>query len=67
FGRIAALRIWVKTPSLDPNSRLALHPKRDSLALTPIYEMGSNYLLRAMGKWRVRLSETRRELVPALQ
>ncbi|WP_311434966.1 hypothetical protein, partial [Herbaspirillum huttiense] len=44
FGRIAALRIWVKTPSLDPNSRLALHPKRDSLALTPIYEMGSNNL-----------------------
>ncbi|WP_217509958.1 hypothetical protein, partial [Herbaspirillum sp. C9C3] len=41
FGRIAALRIWVKTPSLDPNSRLALHPKRDSLALTPIDEMGS--------------------------
>ncbi|BEV18097.1 hypothetical protein HBDW_48850 [Herbaspirillum sp. DW155] len=41
FGRIAALRIWIKTPSLDPNSRLALHPKRDSLALTPIYEMGS--------------------------
>ncbi|WP_311434916.1 hypothetical protein, partial [Herbaspirillum huttiense] len=40
-GRIAALRIWVKTPSLDPNSRLALHPKRDSLALTPIDEMGS--------------------------
>ena len=42
FGRIAALRIWVKTPSLDPNSRLALHPKRDSLALTPIYEMSSS-------------------------
>jgi hypothetical protein len=41
FGRIAALRIWVKTPSLDPNSRLALHPKRDSLALAPIYEMSS--------------------------
>ena len=43
FGRIAALRIWVKTSSLDPNSRLALHPKRDSLALTPIYEMGSSF------------------------
>ena len=42
FGRIAALRIWVKTPSLDPNSRLALHPKRDSLALSPIYEMDSS-------------------------
>ncbi|BEV16722.1 hypothetical protein HBDW_35100 [Herbaspirillum sp. DW155] len=46
FGRIAALRIWVKTPSLDPNSRLALHPKRDSLALTPIYEMGSRVRLK---------------------
>ncbi|AON57043.1 hypothetical protein Hsc_4788 [Herbaspirillum seropedicae] len=45
FGRIAALRIWVKTPSLDPNSRLALHPKRDSLALTPIYEMGSSHVV----------------------
>ena len=41
FGRIAALRIGVKTPSLDPNSRLALHPKQDKLALTPIYEMSS--------------------------
>ena len=41
FGRIAALRIRVKTPSLDPDSRLALHPKQGKLALTPIYEMSS--------------------------
>ena len=41
FGRIAVLRIWVKTSSLDPDSRLALHPKRDSLALTPIDQMSS--------------------------
>ncbi|WP_034380675.1 hypothetical protein, partial [Herbaspirillum sp. CF444] len=36
-----ALRIGVKTPSLDPDSRLALHPKQGKLALTPIYEMSS--------------------------
>src|SRR5450830_314064 len=42
FGRIAALRIGVKTSSLDPDSRLALHPKQGKLAFTPIYEMSSS-------------------------
>src|SRR5450830_1107303 len=41
FGRIAALRLGVKTPSLDPESRLALHPKQGKLALTPLCEMSS--------------------------
>jgi len=50
FGRIAALRILVKTPSLDPNSRLALHPKRDSLALAPIYEMSSTLFMFDLGQ-----------------
>ena len=50
FGRIAALRIWAKTPSLDPNSRLALHPKRDSLALAPIYEMSSTLFMFDLGQ-----------------
>jgi|GEM_PF-1544422 len=44
FGRIAALRIGVKTSSLDPDSRLALHPKQGKLAFTPIYEMSSTIL-----------------------
>jgi hypothetical protein len=43
FGRIAALRIEVKTSSLDLDSRLALHPKQDKLALAPIDEMSSSY------------------------
>jgi hypothetical protein len=42
FGRIAALRIELKTSSLDLDSRLALHPKQGKLALAPIYEMSSN-------------------------
>jgi hypothetical protein len=42
FGRIAALRIEVKTSSLDLDSRLALHPKQGKLALAPIDEMSSN-------------------------
>jgi hypothetical protein len=41
FGRIAALRIEVKTSSLDLDSRLALHPKQGKLALAPIDEMSS--------------------------
>jgi len=46
FGRIAALRIGVKTSSLDPDSRLALHPKQGKLAFTPIYEMSSSMSIR---------------------
>src|SRR5450830_1586927 len=46
FGRIAALRIGVKTSSLDPDSRLAIHPKQGKLAFTPIYEMSSSMSIR---------------------
>ena len=40
-----ALRIGIKTPSLDPDARLALHPKQGKLALTLIDEMSSTLCL----------------------